>query len=35
MNQIEELLNSQEAVFNKSQMGRQVFEVEKVYVKKC
>ena len=32
MNRIEELLNSQEAVFNKSQIGRQVFEVENVYV---
>ena len=29
MNRIEELLNSQEAMFNKSQMGRQVFEVKR------
>ena len=29
MNRIEELLNSQEAIFNKSQMGRQVFEVKR------
>ena len=33
MNRIEELLNSQEATFNKSQMGRQLFEVKKFSLK--